>query len=177
MSERNNTPIQEEIQTGESLSDLLRIRRNKLDELMESGQNPYEITRFDVDAHAKEIVDGFDAGFEGRHVSIAGRIMSWRDMGKANFIDLQDGSGRIQVYVKINEIGEEAFRQFGKWDLGDIVGVEGEVFRTRRGEISVKAEKDHSALQEPAPAAREVARPQGYRCPVPPALSGPHGEP
>ena len=141
MSERNNTPIQEEIQTGESLSDLLRIRRNKLDELMESGQNPYEITRFDVDAHAKEIVDGFDAGFEGRHVSIAGRIMSWRDMGKANFIDLQDGSGRIQVYVKINEIGEEAFRQFGKWDLGDIVGVEGEVFRTRRGEISVKAEK------------------------------------
>ena len=141
MSERNNTPVQEEIQTGESLSDLLRIRRNKLDELMESGQNPYEITRFDVDAHAKEIVDGFDAGFEGRHVSIAGRIMSWRDMGKANFIDLQDGSGRIQVYVKINEIGEEAFRQFGKWDLGDIVGVEGEVFRTRRGEISVKAEK------------------------------------
>ena len=94
-----------------------------------------------MDAHAKEIVDGFDAGFEGRHVSIAGRIMSWRDMGKANFIDLQDGSGRIQVYVKINEIGEEAFRQFGKWDLGDIVGVEGEVFRTRRGEISVKAEK------------------------------------
>ena len=141
MSERNNTPVQEEIQTGESLSDLLRIRRNKLDELMESGQNPYEITRFDVDAHAKEIVDGFDAGFEGRHVFIAGRIMSWRDMGKANFIDLQDGSGRIQVYVKINEIGEEAFRQFGKWDLGDIVGVEGEVFRTRRGEISVKAEK------------------------------------
>ena len=141
MSERNNTPVQEEVQTGESLSELLQIRRNKLNELMESGQNPYEITRFDVDAHAKEIVDGFDNGFEGRHVSIAGRIMSWRDMGKANFIDLQDGSGRIQIYVKINEIGEEAFRQFGKWDLGDIIGVEGEVFRTRRGEISVKAEK------------------------------------
>ena len=141
MSERNNTPVQEEVQTGESLSELLQIRRNKLNELMESGQNPYEITRFDVDAHAKEIVDGFDNGFGGRHVSIAGRIMSWRDMGKANFIDLQDGSGRIQIYVKINEIGEEAFRQFGKWDLGDIIGVEGEVFRTRRGEISVKAEK------------------------------------
>ena len=141
MSERNNTPVQEEVQTGESLSELLQIRRSKLNELMESGQNPYEITRFDVDAHAKEIVDGFDNGFEGRHVSIAGRIMSWRDMGKANFIDLQDGSGRIQIYIKINEIGEEAFRQFGKWDLGDIIGVEGEVFRTRRGEISVKAEK------------------------------------
>ena len=141
MSERNNTPVQEEVQTGESLSELLQIRRNKLNELMESGQHPYEITRFDVDAHAKEIVDGFDNGFEGRHVSIAGRIMSWRDMGKANFIDLQDGSGRIQIYVKINEIGEEAFRQFGKWDLGDIIGVEGEVFRTRRGEISVKAKK------------------------------------
>ena len=116
MSERNNTPVQEEVQTGESLSELLQIRRNKLNELMESGQNPYEITRFDVDAHAKEIVDGFDNGFEGRHVSIAGRIMSWRDMGKANFIDLQDGSGRIQIYVKINEIGEEALpsvRQVG----------------------------------------------------------------
>ena len=111
MSERNNTPVQEEVQTGESLSELLQIRRNKLNELMESGQNPYEITRFDVDAHAKEIVDGFDNGFEGRHVSIAGRIMSWRDMGKANFIDLQDGSGRIQIYVKINEIGRASCRE------------------------------------------------------------------
>ena len=98
MSERNNTPVQEEVQNGESLSELLQIRRNKLNELMESGQNPYEITRFDVDAHAKEIVDGFDNGFEGRHVSIAVRIMSWRDMGKANFIDVQDREDKQAVY-------------------------------------------------------------------------------
>ena len=113
MSERNNTPVQEEIQTGESLSDLLRIRRNKLDELMESGQNPYEITRFDVDAHAKEIVDGFDAGFEGRHVSIAGRIMSWRDMGKANFVGLLAVPGTfLAQLVEYVEEAAEGFHLF-----------------------------------------------------------------
>ena len=151
MSERNNTPVQEEVQTGESLSELLQIRRNKLNELMESGQNPYEITRFDVDAHAKEIVDGFDNGFEGRHVSIAGRIMSWRDMGKANFIDIRDDSGRMQVYVRIDDIGEDNFKEFKKWDLGDIVGVSGFVFKTRRDKRTRKFDKAPFKVA-PAPA-------------------------
>ena len=137
MSEKNLTPAAE---TGESLSELLQIRRDKLDALVQAGRDPYTITRYDVTAHAQEILDGFESGFEGRTVSIAGRIMAWRDMGKANFIDVQDGSGRIQVYVRVNEIGEEAFAEFQKWDLGDIVGVQGEVFRTRRGEISVRAD-------------------------------------
>ena len=144
---------------------------------MKSGQNPYEITRFDVDAHAKEIVDGFDAGFEGRHVSIAGRIMRWRDMGKANFIDLQDGSGRMPVYVKMNKIGEEAFRQFGKWSIGRHRRCRRRSIPHPPGQDLGEGGKDHPTIQEPAPAAREVARPQGYRCPVPPALCGPHGEP
>ena len=137
MSEKNLTPAAE---TGESLSELLQIRRDKLEGLVQAGRDPYTITRYDVTAHALEILDGFESGFEGRTVSIAGRIMAWRDMGKANFIDVQDGSGRIQVYVRVNEIGEEAFAEFQKWDLGDIVGVQGEVFRTRRGEISVRAD-------------------------------------
>ena len=137
MSEKNLTPAAE---TGESLSELLQIRRDKLDALVQAGRDPYTITRYDDTAHAQEILDGFESGFEGRTVSIAGRIMAWRDMGKANFIDVQDGSGRIQVYVRVNEIGEEAFAEFQKWDLGDIVGVQGEVFRTRRGEISVRAD-------------------------------------
>ena len=143
MSENIATPGQEELlqEGAENLSELLQIRRDKLAELVEAGKDPYQITKFPRTDSAQDIVDGFETGYEGKKVAIAGRIMGWRDMGKANFIDLRDGSGRIQDYVKINEIGEEAFAEFSKWDLGDIIGVEGEVFRTRRGEISVKAEK------------------------------------
>ena len=140
MSENRVDPVLEE-QGEENLSELLQIRRDKLSELVAAGKDPYQITKFPRTDSAQEIVDGFENGYEGKQVAIAGRIMGWRDMGKANFIDLRDGSGRIQVYVKINEIGEEAFAEFSKWDLGDIIGVRGEVFRTRRGEISVKAEE------------------------------------
>jgi len=120
------------------LSEILQIRRDKLAKLKEEGKNPYEITVFDRTAYAKQIADEFEK-LENTTVSIAGRIMSWRDMGKANFIDLRDGSGRIQVYIKMDDIGEESFNDFKTWDIGDIVGITGFVFRTRRGEISVHA--------------------------------------
>ncbi len=131
--------IQEELteeELQEKLSEQHRVRLEKLAALKESGKNPYEITKFPVSILAKEIRERFDE-LENETVHIAGRITSWRDMGKANFIDIRDGSDRMQVYVKIDEIGEEVFKEFKTWDLGDIVGITGFVFRTRRGEISV----------------------------------------
>ncbi len=133
--------IQEELseeELQEKLSEQHRIRLEKLAQLKAEGKNPYETTKFDVTNNAKSIRDNFDT-LENQNVSLAGRITSWRDMGKANFIDIRDGSDRMQVYIKIDEIGEEAFKEFKTWDLGDIIGVEGFVFRTRRGEISVHA--------------------------------------
>jgi len=130
-------------QTGQTpgtpaLSELLQIRRDKLTALKEQGNNPFAITVFDRTAYAAQIVGQFES-FEGKEVAIAGRIMGWRDMGKATFLDVADSSGRIQVYVKIDGIGEACYDQMRKWDIGDIVGITGEAFRTRRGEISVKA--------------------------------------
>ena len=133
--------IQEELteeELLEKLSEQHRIRIEKLNALKAEGKNPYEVTKYDVTHKSKEIRDNFEA-LENCDVKIAGRITSWRDMGKANFIDIRDGSDRMQVYVKIDEIGEELFKEFKTWDLGDIVGVEGFVFKTRRGEISVHA--------------------------------------
>ena len=122
----------------QDLSELLRLRREKLAELQREGQDPFQQTRFEVKHHAAQIKDGFEA-LEGQTTSIAGRLMSKRGMGKAMFCDLQDNSGRVQIYVRIDELGEEAFARFKKVDIGDIVGVEGEIFRTKRGEISVRA--------------------------------------
>ncbi len=119
-----------------SLSEMLQIRRDKLTDLQESGRDPFAITRYDRTHYCKDIKDNFEA-LEGQTVRLAGRQMSKRDMGKAFFTDLQDGSGRLQIYVKIDDLGEEAFSEFKKWDIGDIFGAEGTVFRTRRGEISV----------------------------------------
>ena len=130
----NNQPVQEE----PSLSELLQIRRDKLAALREQGQDPFVITRFDVTHHSDEIKERFEE-MEGQGVRLAGRLMSKRGMGKAVFSDLQDGAGRIQLYVRIDDVGEEALAAFKKYDIGDIVGVEGEVFRTKRGEISIKA--------------------------------------
>jgi lysyl-tRNA synthetase class 2 len=120
----------------EELSELRRIRREKLEALQREGHDPFAVTSFACDARAKDIVNGF-ADYEGKEVSLAGRIMSRRDMGKASFADLRDASGRIQLYVKIDDLGPEQYEEFGRWDLGDIAGVTGSVFRTRRGEISV----------------------------------------
>ena len=124
----------------QSLSEQRLIRRAKLKELQEAGQDPFHITKYVVKHRSADIKDNFDA-LEGSETSVAGRIMSKRGMGKAMFCDLQDVKGRIQLYVRIDELGEEAFAKFKKIDIGDIVGVEGEVFKTKRGEISVKAHK------------------------------------
>ncbi len=118
----------------------LAVRRQKLERLKAEGRDPFVITKFEVSAHAAEIQQNFEQ-MEGQVVSLAGRLMGRRDMGKANFIDLQDKTGRIQVFANIGGLGEEAFAEFKKWDIGDIIGLTGEVFRTRRGEISVKAQE------------------------------------
>ena len=118
------------------LSEILQIRRDKLASLCEAGNNPFEKVKYDIDAYTTDIVEKFDE-YEGNTVKIAGRLMSRRDMGKANFIDVLDGKGRIQCYIRINDVGEEVFEQYKKWDIGDIIGLSGMVFRTRRGEISV----------------------------------------
>ena len=135
MAEQKNAPAPQEEQ---SLSELLQIRRAKLKELQNAGQDPFQITKYHVTAHSADIKADFEV-MEGKTVSVAGRLMSKRGMGKAVFCDMQDGKGRIQLYVRIDELGEEAFAKFKKLDIGDIVGVEGEVFKTKRGEISVKA--------------------------------------
>lgn len=124
--------------TEQELSELLQIRRDKLSALQQAGCDPFQLTKWHQTHHAQQIVDDFEA-LEGQTASIAGRIMTWRDMGKASFVDLRDGSGRIQVYIRINDVGEESYAEFGRWDIGDIIGVEGTVFRTRRGEISIHA--------------------------------------
>ncbi|MBR5114776.1 MAG: lysine--tRNA ligase [Oscillospiraceae bacterium] len=124
----------------EDLSEILQIRRDKLAKLQQEGKDPFALTRFERTAHSAGIKDNFEA-MENATVSMAGRIMSKRDMGKAFFCDLQDDTGRIQLYVRVDDLGPDAFAEFKKWDIGDIVGVEGFVFRTRRGEISVHAQK------------------------------------
>ena len=115
-------------------------RRAKLSNLIESGKNPFEIMKYDVTAYSADIKANFEE-YDGKTVSLAGRIMSRRAMGKANFIDIADGKGRIQCYIRINDIGEDAFADYRKWDIGDIIGIEGMVFLTRRGEISIHAYK------------------------------------
>lgn len=113
-----------------------QIRIDKLKALQAAGRDPFEITLASQTHHSNEIKDNFDL-LENQEVIIAGRIMTWRDMGKANFIDVQDRNGRIQAYVRMNDVGEEVFKEFKSWDIGDIVEVKGTVFKTRTGEISV----------------------------------------
>ena len=117
-----------------------RIRTEKLLELKANCKNPYEITKYNVTTLNSAIRENFDT-LENQTVSIAGRIMNRRDMGKANFIDVRDDTDRMQVYVRTNDIGDENFAEFKKWDLGDIIGVEGFVFKTKKGEISIHAQK------------------------------------
>ena len=134
MAEQKNPQAQPEL----SLSEQTRIRREKLATLQAEGENPFAVTRFDWDATSQQIKDNFDA-MEGQAVKVAGRLMSKRGMGKVSFCDLQDRDGRIQLYARQDEMDEAVYKKFKKYDIGDIVGVEGEVFRTQRGEMSVRA--------------------------------------
>jgi lysyl-tRNA synthetase class 2 len=138
MAEDNN--VENVVNQGEEqdLSEIIRVRHEKLKELQEAGHDPFKITVYDRDILNRQIQEHFEE-YDGKEVNIAGRLMSRRDMGKANFIDVHDATGRMQVYVRINDVGEEGFADFKKWDIGDIVGVKGLVFRTRRGEISIHA--------------------------------------
>ncbi len=134
MADKNNqNPVAEQ----PNLSQLLQIRRDKLKELQDSGNDPFQITRFAADNDSANIKDNFDA-LEGKEVAIAGRLMSKRGMGKVSFCDLQDKSGRVQLYARRDEMDEAEYSRFKKYDIGDIVGVHGVVFRTQRGEMSVR---------------------------------------
>ncbi|WP_300758136.1 lysine--tRNA ligase [uncultured Oscillibacter sp.] len=120
------------------LGEQTRVRREKLAELQAAGEDPFQLTRFDWDATSRQIKENFDA-MEGKPVKVAGRLMSKRGMGKVSFCDLQDKDGRIQLYARQDEMDEAVYKKFKKFDIGDIVGVDGEVFRTQRGEMSVRA--------------------------------------
>lgn len=126
--------------TAEELDEQHRVRLDKLAALKAAGKDPYTITKYPVTIHNSEIRGRFDE-LEGKDVAIAGRMMTRRIMGKASFIDVRDSSDRMQVYVRTNDVGEDVYPEFKKWDLGDIVGVKGKVFRTKMGEISVHAEE------------------------------------
>ena len=135
MADETNRNVTEQPQ---DMGELLRIRRDKLKALQDEGRDPFTITRFDVTHHTQDIKDNFDA-LEGKPVSVAGRLMSKRGMGKVSFCDLQDKTGRIQLYARKDEMDADNYDRFKKYDIGDIVGVNGEVFRTQRGEMSVRA--------------------------------------
>ena len=120
------------------VNQLRKVRREKLADLQANGKNPFEITKYDVTCHATDIKENFEE-MEGKHVSVAGRVMQKRVMGKASFCNILDLSGNIQSYVARDSIGEESYKDFKKLDIGDIIGIEGEVFKTKTGEISIHA--------------------------------------
>ena len=140
MTEKENLEMNKAAEpTAAELSELLRVRRDKLTALCEEGNDPFKITKYDQTHHAAEIKDNFDA-LEGKDVSIAGRLMSKRVMGKASFCNVQDLSGNIQCYVSRDSLGEDPYKAFKKLDIGDLVGVKGQIFRTKTGETSVHAD-------------------------------------
>ena len=135
MAKEENHSIEEQ-----ELREILLIRREKLKELQEKGKNPFLIEKYVRTHLSKEILDNFES-LEGQTASIAGRIVSKRGHGKAGFAHIQDMEGRFQIYVRQDQIGEESYQEYTTYDLGDIIGVEGEIFRTKKGEISLKAHK------------------------------------
>ncbi len=134
MSENNR---QNEQVQQQDIGELMKVRREKLAQLQQDGENPFDVTTYNQEYHTAEIIDNFDK-MEGQQVSIAGRLMSKRVMGKASFFDLRDREGKIQLYVTRDDMGEDVYKKFKKLDIGDLVGVTGEVFRTQKGEISVR---------------------------------------
>ena len=127
-NENVNAAPQNAVAAEKELSEILQIRRDKLSALQEAGADPFQITKYDVTHHGQDIKDNYDE-LEGKEVSVAGRMMSKRIMGKASFCHVQDLSGTLQVYVARDSLGEEAYAGFKKWDIGDIIGVKGTVFK------------------------------------------------
>ena len=136
MSEQPNN--NQEIEVDENK--LIQVRKDKLTELQQNGKNPFEITKYDRTHTSKQIKDNYDE-LENKDVSIAGRIIAKRIMGKASFCTIQDSQGKIQSYVSINDLGEETYKDFKTWDIGDIIGIKGFVFKTRTEEISIHAKE------------------------------------
>ncbi len=135
MAENNN-----KVQTEKELNEILRLRREKLFDMQKNGDDPFKITKYDRDTMSDEITGNFDE-FNGKDVSIAGRIITMRKMGKASFCNIHDRNGKMQVFVRIDDVGEESYKKFKKFDIGDIIGVKGFVFKTQMGEISVHAKE------------------------------------
>ena len=134
MNENNNE--EQEL----DLNQLMKVRRDKLEKLKQEGKNPYRITKFNRTHTSKQVKDNYDE-LEGRDVTVAGRLMAKRIMGKASFCHIQDSEGKIQSYVSINELGEESYKEFKEYDIGDIIGITGFVFKTKTGEISIHAKE------------------------------------
>lgn len=139
---RDEQSINEQMQTEDDLGELLQIRREKLFKLQQEGNNPYEITKYHPTHYSQYILENFDE-MEGEEVTLAGRIMSKRIMGKASFVHILDAKGQIQSYVQINELGKEAYETFKTYDIGDIIGISGEVFRTKREKSQLKRRRLH----------------------------------
>ncbi|TYQ15087.1 UNVERIFIED_CONTAM: lysyl-tRNA synthetase class II [Acetivibrio alkalicellulosi] len=140
MTNDNNQNNQDANLDTQDLNEILKVRRTKLFELQEQQKDPFKVVKYDVTHSTKYISENFD-NMEGQFVSLAGRIMSKRGMGKVSFSDIQDREGRLQIYVKNEEVGAETYQYFKKYDIGDWIGVKGEVFRTQKGEISIKAKE------------------------------------
>ncbi len=171
MSEQKTTQ-----QPEQELSEQRRVRREKLAALQAAGEDPFQQTRFDWDATSAQIKEHFDQ-MEGRAVKVAGRLMSKRGMGKVSFCDLQDRDGRIQLYARQDEMDEAVYKKFKKFDIGDIVGVEGEVFRTQRGEMSVRAKNITLLSKALLPLPEKFHGLTGSGAAVPPAVCGFDREP
>ena len=138
MAEQNQNQAENRPQTQEELNQLLKVRRDKLAELQAAGKDPFQITKYDVTVHSTDVREDYEQ-WEGKEVSIAGRMMSKRVMGKASFCNVQDLKGNLQSYVARDSVGEEAYKDFKKMDIGDIIGLTGTVFKTKTGEISLHA--------------------------------------
>ena len=140
MNENENNNVEEIIQTEEDINKLMQVRIDKLKELQAAGKDPFEITKYDRTEFSQDIKDNYES-YEGKDVSVAGRIMAKRIMGKASFVTIQDSKGKIQSYVSINDLGEESYKAFKTFDIGDIIGLKGFVFKTRTEEISIHAKE------------------------------------
>lgn len=136
----SNENTEEKVISQEKMSELLKIRREKLEKLQSEGKDPFQIVKYPVDTHTTDIINDYE-NYEDKTVCIAGRLMAKRVMGKASFCNIQDRNGRIQSYVSKNDIGDESYAEFKKYDIGDIIGIKGFVFKTKMGEITVHAKE------------------------------------